>query len=323
MAATALKRLLVKAESAWGTPVVPSYLLTPVTEMAIRIANEHYQSAELGKVAPSSNIAFVAHSGGVSFGMDLSYEGILVPLNALDTESNTGAGPYTHTFVLPTQTAGVFTPYTFALESGDISTEWQVEGCIATGLTISSEQRSVWKATQEYIGQQVTRTSGIATPAEPVVELIKHGSTKLFVDALAGTVGTTEIPATLRSFTLNVENGRHLKWLGETIVPNDYGIGPWTGSLNMRVELNATVLAYLEAGLTDNVSRQIRIRGASGAKTVSIDFAGYLVMAPQELYQDDDGNIVADLTWQGTDNVAMGNWLKFTVVNSIAANPAA
>ena len=76
----------------------------------------------------------------------------------------------------------------------------------------------------------------------------------------------------------------------------------------------------LLAGL---VQRRIRLTGTgvpAANRIAVIDFAGTLVDGA-ELFSDRDGNMTVSLTWNGTYNAQLANWLELKVTNNLATLP--
>lgn len=324
MATNVLRRLSVSPETTWGTAVTPATKVMGVTAITPRLMQDVHQTEELGTIAPSSLIALVRESGGFGIGMDLSYEDICFPLNSIDTPAITGAGPYTYTYVLPSTSAGAFTGYTMLMEWGaEIATEYQAEGCIAEGISISGDISGdgVWQCQQDWLAEKLSATSGTSSPADRTVEKIRMSDTVLYLDAIAGTIGTTLKSSTLISFNWSLTSGRHLKHFAGSLYPLDYGRGRWGGQLSLVCELNADTISVVGSMFGATASRQVRLAGTSGTKVAWLDFAGYLAAPPLELDKDRDGNSTVELVFNAAYNSPLGSFAGAKAVNGMATWP--
>ena len=102
-----------------------------------------------------------------------------------------------------------------------------------------------------------------------VIAVIRMSDTKLYVDTWTGTMGATEVPATLISFALNAGPSSHLKQFAGSIHPTSYGVGRWEGDLTLTLEFNAASKAYVDGLLSGLVQRQIQIKATTGSGTTA------------------------------------------------------
>lgn len=323
MATDVLRRLIVSPEVTWGTYVTPATLIMGATRITPRVMQDLKQSEELGSLAPSDLVALVRESGGFGVGMDLSYEDILWCLSAIDTPGTTGSNPYTHTFAIPSTTAGAFTVYSMLMEWGDIGTEYAAEGCLATGFTISGDVGGdgVWQIEQDWIAEKVYNTSSTSTPSRRNVNLIRMADTTLAVDASNGTMGSTVKTSTLISFTYTLGTSRHLKHFAGSLFPLNYGVGKLSGQLSLVCELNTDALAIVNAMFGTTVEKQIRLLASSSPREARLDFAGYLAAPPLELDRNRDGNSTVELVFNAAYNSTYGNFAGMRVINALATWP--
>lgn len=316
---TALKKVQLGKETAWGTAVAATAKLMSVTDASLVPMSTHEQSAELGTAAPSKQVALTEQHGAGSVEMDLSYEDILYPLHGLfGSVAPTGTDPYTYTYAAPIATAAA--PQKYSVEFGAGTDAYVLKGGLVQHLNIAGEVGSIWKATLDLIGKLIA-TVTLAAPADRTIELIRTADTTLYVDAVGGTMGSTVVAVTLIGFELDVDSGRHLKAFAGAVNPGDFGEGKWEGTLRLTLEFTAAAKAYVDALLGPaKTERQIEIRATSGTKSAKLQFTGYLSEDPT-LFGDRDGNIIVETTWQGAYNSTFANWLKSIIVNSVSTPP--
>lgn len=321
MAVTNLKRVQLGQESTWGTGVAASALLMGVTESSLDIPDEVLQVEEQGSLAPSDLVAQLKQSAAATIDYNLSYEDILFLLEGLIGDCTpTGADPYTWAYAAPGDTA--VEPREYTLEFGMTDAEYEMVGAIFNDCGISGDidGDGVWQASANLLGKSAAEAAMTAL-SRRTVELIRVVDTLLYIDAKAGTMGSTEVSNALISFDLSIDPKYHLKYFGGSVNPGSFGHDRWEGQLTVVAEFTAAVKAFVASLLTPGlVEKQIRLQATSGTKEATLDFAGYLVDGVS-LFEDRDGNATVSLTWQGEYNATLGNWFKAEVVNGVATLP--
>lgn len=305
-------------ETTWGSCETATRRMMGVTGCSLKIDDTVHHTEEMGMLNPSELIAEVEFKGSGNIAADLSYEDIIIPLdNIFDEETAVGtADPYTWTYTAPLLAAVV--PNLYTLEYGATNAEYEACGVLFTGFTIAGEAGGVWTGDFPFICKDIDDDSMAALNVR-TVELIRMADTVLSVDAWDGTMGNTNVDATLISFELTLDTGRHTKTFAGDVQPLDWGETQWSGQLRTVLEFNASGKAIVDELLTPVlVQRQIEIEATSGAHIATIQFCGTLIDGA-ELFTDRDGNITVDLLWDGTYNPTFTGWLTITVLNAIAA----
>ncbi len=121
------------------------------------------------------------------------------------TVDGTGASGYIYNTTIPSTAAPTNRSYT--IQTGDdVEAEYMAYSKV-TKFELSGEQGKAVELNAELIGQQVQRLSGglTANVAVPVVEDILTGTGKVFIDAISGTAGTTQISNQVLGFKLSFE----------------------------------------------------------------------------------------------------------------------
>ncbi|MCP4340429.1 MAG: hypothetical protein GY799_16450, partial [Desulfobulbaceae bacterium] len=174
-----------------------------------------------------------------------------------------------------------------------------------------------------------TFTAALTVPALTAGDHIVMGGSNLYIDAVGGTIGTTEISNTLLSFELDVTTGYKAK---ATNAAKYFDFVYWDqGSFNATLKLvyehnsaSETEKDLYEAGTPE----QFRLRftgdavGTPGTTysndTFIIDCAGvYTGM----LDSDVDGNATKEATIQIGYDLTAALGLEFIVVNELSALP--
>lgn len=181
-----------------------------------------------------------------------------------------GAGTdkiYTYTF----PTTALKTPKTYTIQGGDNEQVEQMAFTFAESFKISGKPKEPWMMSATLIGNSVDVlaggfTSGISLPT---VEEILFQKTKLYIDAVGGTIGTTQIPCTLYEFSLDVTTGFNAVFAANGAL----GFCKINGGmpdikLHLVFEHNAQSIAE-KAAWRALTPRQIRIKGEGSAFTTA------------------------------------------------------
>jgi len=293
-----------------------------VTDRSFEVADENYQSEESGHLAPSSLVAQVRQSVAGSVSFDATYEDLLYLLEgAFGNVSPSGADPYTWAYSAPYGTAPSPQPFTFEYGDPVSGDEYKVSGGIFDHFALSGDVDGdgVWQAQADILGKAKSTVSMAALSAR-AVELIRMADTALYMDAWSGTIGSTQVSQSLKSFNLDVSPNYHLKWFDGDVSPGNYGHRKWGGTLTVVAEFTASVKAIIDALLSSGGPQQrlIRLKATSSSHSAQIDFYGSLLNG-FTLFEDLDGNLGASLEWTGTYHLTDGAWLGITMINGVAS----
>ena len=116
----------------------------------------------------------------------------------------TGSGKiYTYTF--PTTAANTIKTYT--IEGGDDQQEEEMEYSFVEAFKLSGKPGEALMMSADWIGRQVTASTFTGSLSLPTVEEILFSKGLLYIDAIAGTIGTTLKSNTLLGADLSVKTG--------------------------------------------------------------------------------------------------------------------
>ena len=317
MSVTDLIQVEIGQEAAFSDGAVATGKLMGVTDATLTVADKVHHVDALGRAYPAAEVAEVASSGEGSISMDLSYEDLLYPLDNFFSEFPTPDPATVWSYAPPTTAISV--PNHYCIEFGALdataTAEYYAAGVLFTELNISGEAGSIWKGEFPFVCAAVDHRV-MQVLNNRVVELIRMADTTIHFDTWGTAAGTAAASAsTLVSFELHVENGRHLKTFGGSVIPTLWGEMQWKGTLTTVLEYNAAVKTIVDAMLAPAmVQRAIRINATSAGKYAHIDFYGTRVEGV-ELFSDRDGNITVSLDWEGTWEPTVGHWLEIVVDN--------
>jgi hypothetical protein len=133
--------------------------------------------------------------------------GINTSTATLDSTSTVGVA-YIYTYTMPTTSAVVPTTIkTYTIEGGDNQETEVMEYCHVTDFEISGKVNEAVNVTATIKGRQVALQAFTGAIAAPSVEEILTNKGKIYLDAIGGTIGTTQVSNQILSFNLKVATG--------------------------------------------------------------------------------------------------------------------
>lgn len=165
---------------------------------------------------------------------------------------------------------------------------------------------------------ETTKGGGQTALVDREVEKLGIDGTRIYVDALGGTIGTTEVTAALVAWRLTLTTGYHAKSFAGSPFAQRYGWGEWDAMLTTRFEFTSAVKTWVDSIVEGTkIERLLRLdQDASGSNGILID-GGYTLQAPPDV-TDREGNSVVELTWGAINPVAAGYWHRWKVSNGLA-----
>lgn len=242
-----------------------------------------------------------------------------------------GAGSgYVYTYPFPT--TSIFTPYTYTWELGDNQQAEIMTAVFAEEITISGASEESWMMSGNLRGWIATdpTTTFTGSLAIPAVEEIIFGKTKLYIDAIGGTIGSTQKTNTFLSFELTINNIYQAVWTGDGVNKNFTFIKMNSEpeiTLEFTLEHDATSVAerVIRRGRT---GRQIRIDGIGSALTTTathstklcrIDLVG-TYEEPEEM-DEEDGNMILNFKLRNHYHQTPASRGSIVVVNQLSTLP--
>jgi hypothetical protein len=225
---------------------------------------------------------------------------------------------------VPTTAKATATPYT--IQGGDDFEVEQMEYAVCTKISIKGAMGQTCKMGGTLMGRQVARLAGGFTAAAiPAVGEFPCQKGKLYMDAIGGAYGATQVSTTLLAFQVDLE----LHWIPVfTMDGNLYFAYPsYTGH-----KISGS-LTYLHDTPSDgNTGAMLDFRNQT-PKLMRIDLSGDAVTSPGTLYStkkvlidlpvkllnpgplgNDNGNAIYTFKFRSRYSTTAGNAGKFTVV---------
>ena len=206
----ALRRIQLGQESVDGTPVVATAIWRGLG--TIEDTREVvFPEEDVGFVSPIDRSYTPKLEGALAMDpIEATFEQLPYILTAGVKDITTGLadGPgtdliYAYTF----STTAKNTIQIFTLEGGDDTQAEEFNYCFVTDFKLEGEAFAAWMMSANWVGREVTPTTFTGSISIPTVEEILFSKTKLYIDAIGGTLGSTQISNTLLSASLDVVTG--------------------------------------------------------------------------------------------------------------------
>lgn len=324
--------ITVGTESTWGTGVTATAKLMSVTEAPT--VNPGRTSVKIpsirGGLAKSSYISAVATEVPPAFTLKhfLTYQDtpyLLEPLTG--TISPTGSNPYVRAGNAPT--TAIASPrrqtiYVSNLDGTD-GFFYKYLGCIGKKITITAKTGEVVMADMEYLSKQVApadaTTAATGSLSDRTVDPIMADHLLLYMDAIGGTVGTTNISPPGYEMTMTVESNRSLDKQMGSVYANNWVEGQnWTGTLALKLIWSASSKAYVDAmfGSTTVFQKLFRMKFTTGSSAIQqFDFGGEQLQSAS-INEGANETVVVSLNLSQTTSSTLGNWFKHSNTNAVA-----
>ena len=240
-----------------------------------------------------------------------------------------GAGTdkiYAYTFA----TTAKQTPQTFTLEGGDDQQAEEFNFCFVTDFQLSGVSFEAWMMSANWIGREVAPTTFTGSLALAAVEEILFSKTKLYIDAIGGTIGTTQITGTLLAATLDVDTGQRPIPVGDGNLyfsAFDQKVKPEI-TLELTLEHDANAVAELVnfRAETPQLLRLITEGSAAATPgttysnlTLIIDLAGK--WESFEKIGEQDGNDIRTGVFRAGYDLTSASFAEILVVNELTTLP--
>lgn len=312
-------RIQAGTQSDYTTAATPTVLLRGITDLTLRPANkaEVLSDMTLGLAGGDTG---VVHGIGAEASMSGwgSYQHLAYFFDNLFGVATPGSSPgYARQYAVPINTAP--TPRFLSLVKGDGTVgAYQMVGALMSNFTLRFEQQETAQMSGDLIGVKL-QTGSLESLAVPVVTpiLASHlGGFKL--DAWGGTMGATELAnCRVRFAEFNFEPDRAGRSCFGSLSADQYVERPWDGSLTLGLEFHSTTKALVDSIIGGALTqRQIQMTATDGTRILLLQFTG-TVTEDINIFDDDDGVVTVDVTFERTYHSTFANWFKSTLTAQV------
>lgn len=236
------------------------------------------------------------------------------------TPSGTEA-PYTYTYTFATSTATTIKTYT--AEYGDAEDAEDCEYVFCESFELSGAPDEAWQMSATCRGRQVTQGQSFASLTLPEVEEVLFNTSRLYIDDSGGTIGTSVVSSSFRSFSLSVTTG----WVAVQTADGQlyFTLAKLANEPEIVLEITAEHDATWDSAgekanwLAETIRLiQIKATGTS-SRAVTINLAG--LWETFGSIEDADGNSVLTGTFRAGYSSADTLFAQIIVANTLSALP--
>lgn len=320
MGTLALKKAQSKVETTFGTPLAATAIWNGVENVSVVMdpANVAQLVWADGTLVPSHHYMQVGEGGTFTIsGIAMLDDLPMLFSSSVNNTAGVAGPPAVWTHAAAVASAPTLKSRTFELFDG--LTSYRADGCLCmswaiTGGDVNGVVRfeSTWRAVK-ISKQTITAFSTVRTPCP-----LACGYVKLFIDALGGTMGATEVTDTLIGWRLSWSGGIHYKrFAGGGIQATSYGYNRPQVELVTTLEANAAGVAIADYWLAAT-GKLVRLKGIQPvANNPYLQLEGpFDPMVIPSLWGDRDGNSTFDIVWKPRYNSAYANYFKAIVATA-------
>jgi len=238
----------------------------------------HNPEDEIGSLARNQRTSVVGEEVNLSFEGDCTFEQLiyLLEMGIIANGSPTGESPYTWEYKHTLTEAS--TPQTFTFQFGDDEAVYDLEYCVAKSLQISGKMNSPMTMKADIFGRNFEPTTwdpAVGSLSDQTVEAMLGNKMRLYIDAAAGTIGTTEKATTIIAMDWKLETGYGPKMRGGA---NNY----FAGLAQEKPKLTCDITAEFNSGIETEAGMwragtrrlfRVQVTG-SGTKELTLDWSG-------------------------------------------------
>lgn len=325
-----LVRVNAGKETTWGTKVTATASLMGVKDFKLTpIVESEVLKDVRGSLVPGVLAVVKKIGGSGTLSRYASYEDAPFTLDALmGLATPVFTTVYTYSYGAPTTgmpaSPRIQTLYQFSNDANSVQAYYYMCGSVLSKLTVKADSLSPVEFSEDYIGKQVLNgvVGDVGTPVDRTITPIMGNDHSLYIDAWAGTIGTTAITPDAYSLEISIDPPRELVYYLGSALPVTWKDNRWKGSMKLTLEFNTANKAYFDAILagTSNFQKQIRNKFTNGTQSLQFDFAGTNVKAPQ-VFTNKNGVLTIEFELEGQYNSALANWFKAVAVNGVTVMP--
>lgn len=332
MGTRGLRRCQLGLEVTEGTPVAATAIYRSPAEMPEDRRVVTQVNEEVGYLPGTDRTYTPSIEGALTFpSHEATFEQAPYVMAASIKDVVTGATDGAGTdkiYAYPFPTTALNAIKTYTLEAGDDQQAQEMEGSWVESWELSGVGGAAWMLTALWRGRQWTNTTFTGALAIPAVDTLLFGKTKLYLDAIGGTIGTTLQTGTFLGASIRFTSGWEFKPSGEG---NLYPTIRYFNASKYMLEVDVT-FEHDTAGVarvTDyraETARLVRIQcdgpavGTPGTtystKAMRFDCAAKVASLG---YDEQNGNDILKITMRSRYNTTAAIHATISLVNELAS----
>lgn len=327
----ALRKIQLGREATAGTAVAASTVWRGMGALKDDLT-QVFVEEDVGLLAPTDRSYISALGGSISLASTpATFEQLPHILEmgvGTATPTQDGAGSdYLYTYTSPTTTLPTLKHYT--IEAGDNNAAEEMEYCFVPNFTLEGTAGEAVMMSADVMGRQVAASTFTGALSLPAVEEVLTNKGKFYIDAIGGTIGSTQITQTLKAFSLAWNTGLQAVMTADgnlyfTFVKATRS--EITMDITFEYNANATTeIAKWRAGTSSLI--RLQFEGSTVAtpgttysnKTLNIDLTGK--WDNFQAISDTDGNDIVIATFKAAYNATPASYAEILVVNELSTLP--
>jgi hypothetical protein len=291
-------------------------------------------------IFPDENIGFLPQvdrsyipsaDAAVEFAeVEANYEQIGYPFAAgikdVVTGVATGGTTDGYIYAYPLATTAAPTTKSYTIEGGDNQQEYQALYGFCEEITLKGAPKEAVKIASKWHARSMGKGTFTADISVPTVEQILFQQGKIYLDAVGGTIGTTQLTNTWLGFDMTIKTGLIPVWTGDGSLAFSFDkcIGPEVSG-SITFEHDAVGVARYDdfvAGTTKLVRMEFQgtaLAGTGGSystKALRIDMA--MKIRSVNLLDSVNGNNVVKVNYTAVYNATATLYCSISAVNKLA-----
>ncbi len=237
------------------------------------------------------------------------------------TVTPTGPTPYVYTYVPSlTTTPNTLKPYTWETGNTVAGDGNEMAYSLVESFTLSGKQGEAWKVSSNWFGRQKVVAAMTGALVLDPVEVALFSKTKLYIDAVGGTIGTTQKTGTLLEASIEVTTGAVPVFSGDGnlyFASHKIVLPKFEFTITMELESGGQVAAQRAAKAAGTIQLfRLECPGSSADRKLVVDFAGRYTTVGS--YSNSDGNTTVQLSGEATYSSTAALFYSFVVTNLLA-----
>lgn len=229
-----------------------------------------------------------------------------------------------YTTTLPTTAAPTLKSYTW--QGGDDFEAERMEYGVVTKWSVKGTGGETSKVTATIMGRQVTTNAFTGSLAVPTVEDVLTSKGKVWLDAISGTFGTTQVANQILAYEINCE----ALWIPKFTMDGQLYFSlpvfagyKMTGKLTFEHDTAVSGTGGAKADWRNQTAKKLRVNLIGGALTTAgttystkvINFDLPIKWTKANVIEDKDGNDIVDMEFRSRYNSTAGTAGSIVVVN--------
>lgn len=254
---------------------------------------------------------------------------VAMALGGPTTGSQDGSGSdYLYTANIATNALPTKTTYTF--QTGDNNEAERMEYCFVQKFGVKLQAGQTARMSATVLGRQVAQNSFTGSLSIPTVEEAITSKGKVYLDAISGTYGTTQVSSQIIGGEINYE----IKWAAQMTMDGNlyfstltYGGHTITGNLTFLHDANVNRASGEKLNFANQTARKLRIDLIGGAVTT----AGTTYSTKKAIFDlplkwtkastltDNENNNVVTMDFRSRHNLTSAESGKIITVNELSS----